>query len=716
MISYSVFFFLIFSIYIPISIEDIAQLPYCGDDVKQTELIFVSTLDGKFSALKTSGTLSWQIDTGPGSLLNSNIHQLELSNNGQWIRIIPSLSGSLYKFNGITVDPIPISADSLLTSSFRYLDDLAVAGGREVRTYGLVLNTGQILYECSFVGCQNTTEYTKEVHDVIVIERKTHTVRAVEPRTGVERWNFTVGQHNIKIPYLSCINSNMKVENINISAVLPEGLLSASEVDNPSKIVWQHKFNTPIVAVWRWNGREIIPLNLFSSPAIMVSKKKTDTPSIYVGMHNKQLYIHESTSMKNILHLRQPHSDKDSVIESQSLTKIPWKPVPAILEIDGIDSDTDDSTALSVLYGSEYVNGNGFYLYTDEKLVCGSNGTNSTISSKVYKEAMWKEAVIILITMIFVFNLVFAYTSPSFFKRRNSVVPISQIETDETPFTSRYMTEFDPIACLGKGGFGVVFQAKKKFDECEYAIKRITLPKRQTAKENMMREVKALAKLDHRNIVRYYNAWLECPPCDWQIEHDKELLSDFSSLVDNSTSIQSRAGNVLAINFESQSSFETGFFDEENKKKFINDSLSIVFESSKIPPASVTKDNSVSQCNQKSESNLVTTNISPVYLYIQMQLCCKQSLKDWLTVCPIRDRKQSLAIFGQIVEAVEYVHFRRLIHRDLKPSNIFFSLEGQIKVGDFGLVTSINEYDSDDENMSKLCLEKSYTNAGHIYT
>jgi translation initiation factor 2-alpha kinase 3 len=45
-----------------------------------------------------------------------------------------------------------------------------------------------------------------------------------------------------------------------------------------------------------------------------------------------------------------------------------------------------------------------------------------------------------------------------------------------------------------------------------YAVKRVQLPIKEEAKKKVMREVKFLAKLDHKNIVRYYNTWLECPP------------------------------------------------------------------------------------------------------------------------------------------------------------------------------------------------------------
>lgn len=77
-----------------------------------------------------------------------------------------------------------------------------------------------------------------------------------------------------------------------------------------------------------------------------------------------------------------------------------------------------------------------------------------------------------------------------------------------------------------------------------------------------------------------------------------------------------------------------------------------------------------------------------VYLYIQMQLCRKESLRDWLRDNRTETRATHIPhIFHQIVDAVDYVHYKGLIHRDLKPSNIFFSQDGQIKIGDFGLVT-----------------------------
>ncbi|ENN76786.1 hypothetical protein D910_12002 [Dendroctonus ponderosae] len=107
--------------------DRIQSLPYCPNKNGSGALL-VSTLDGKLSSINSSGHLSWEIETGPGPLLVSNIHKLELTNNGEWIRIIPSLTGTLYKFDGNTIDPISISAETLLRSSFRYSDDLVIAG------------------------------------------------------------------------------------------------------------------------------------------------------------------------------------------------------------------------------------------------------------------------------------------------------------------------------------------------------------------------------------------------------------------------------------------------------------------------------------------------------------------------------------------------------------------------------------------------------------
>lgn len=58
-----------------------------------------------------------------------------------------------------------------------------------------------------------------------------------------------------------------------------------------------------------------------------------------------------------------------------------------------------------------------------------------------------------------------------------------------------------------------------------------------------------------------------------------------------------------------------------------------------------------------------------VYLYIQMQLCRKENLKDWMaqrSQPELREHSQCLGIFLQIAEAVDFIHSKGLMHRDLK--------------------------------------------------
>lgn len=239
----------------------------------------MTTLDGRLSALDITkgGKIRWSIPTGPGPLISSSIHRLELTNNGQFVRMIPSLSGGIYKFNGESIDPIPITTDNLLSSSAKFSDDLVISGGKETRTYGVSARTGQTLYECSMDGCVNATgsrtnvmapiqddsneeeneghfrtpnymdEHDPLVDDVIVVRRLTQTVRAVETRTGIERWNFSVGQHELDLVRSADCHDrkfsdiDMAMLDLDIKVIVPEGVICAFSKMDPSVMLWKYK-------------------------------------------------------------------------------------------------------------------------------------------------------------------------------------------------------------------------------------------------------------------------------------------------------------------------------------------------------------------------------------------------------------------------------------------------------------------------------------------
>jgi tetratricopeptide (TPR) repeat protein len=51
---------------------------------------------------------------------------------------------------------------------------------------------------------------------------------------------------------------------------------------------------------------------------------------------------------------------------------------------------------------------------------------------------------------------------------------------------------------------------------------------------------------------------------------------------------------------------------------------------------------------------------------------------------------EAIRLAGEIVEALEAAHARQIIHRDLKPSNVMLSLQGHVKVMDFGLAKDLS--------------------------
>uniref|UniRef100_A0A914UL60 Eukaryotic translation initiation factor 2-alpha kinase 4 n=1 Tax=Plectus sambesii TaxID=2011161 RepID=A0A914UL60_9BILA len=107
-------------------------------------------------------------------------------------------------------------------------------------------------------------------------------------------------------------------------------------------------------------------------------------------------------------------------------------------------------------------------------------------------------------------------------QRRNtlydSLASSSVVNDDELRFDeisaggqqSRLGQEFSSLKWLGKGGFGDVILVRNKLDGNVYAIKRIPLnPRSKELNKKIIREAKLFSRLNHENVVRYFNSWIE---------------------------------------------------------------------------------------------------------------------------------------------------------------------------------------------------------------
>lgn len=313
--------------------------------------------------------------------------------------------------------------------------------------------------------------------------------------------------------------------------------------------------------------------------------------------------------------------------------------------------------------------------------------------------------------------------------RRRSFNTGSRFSNVNPTVKSRYATDFEEIAVLGKGAFGQVVKARNTLDSRYYAVKKVRHTEEKLS--TILSEVMLLASLNHQYVVRYYAAWLEedapdesaIVSSDSETESTSDVTSDQSgndinaiptdpndmfnpsSLFRRNDALEEDDSNWDFISnsgypdivFERSSSdeqsegseeFETEDDEEDNSSVNSDDDTSTEESEYDTGDDAIERFGTVTQITTPPPRKLHSKRST---LFIQMEYCENRTLFDLIHSEHLSKRRDEYwRLFRQILEALSYIHSQGIIHRDLKPMNIFIDESRNIKIGDFGLAKNIN--------------------------